>query len=85
MTQHHEIDTADEFGILAQARGQMLCGMAVFIAWAETRPAARRAVIDAPEARCGIAAWLEIYEAGRDVCLAIEARNAAEEALRGLL
>jgi len=85
MTSDYEIDTIDDDdddGPLPRARALMLQDMSLFIEWVEADAPARRAVISADEARCGIAAWLDIYEAGRDACFAIESRLAAEEALR---
>ena len=81
----YEIDTIDDSGPLPRARALMLRDMSLFIEWVEADATARRAVIAADEARCGIAAWLDIYEAGRDACLAIEARVAAEEALYSII
>ena len=80
MTSDYEIDTSDD-GPLRRARALMLQDISLFIEWVEADATARRAVIAADEARCGIAAWLDIYEAGRNACLVIEARLAAEEAL----
>ena len=82
MTAHHEIDARadDEFWILAQARGALLGGMPEFLALVEVDAAARRAVI-AADVNSGIGAWRDMYVSGRDVCLAIEARLAAEAAL----
>lgn len=81
----YEIDTIDDDGPLPRARALMLRDMSLFIEWVEADATARRAVIAADEARCGIAAWLDIYEAGRDACLVIEARLAAEAALSIIL
>jgi len=81
VTGDFEIGTIDDDGTLGRARGLMLRDMPGFIAWVEVDATARRAVI-AAEVRCGIAAWLDLYEYGRDLCLAIEARIAAEEALK---
>ena len=81
MTGRFKIDTSDDDGTLGRARGLMLRDMPGFIAWVEVDATARRAVI-AADVRCGIAAWLDLYEYGRDACLAIEARIAAEEALK---
>lgn len=84
MTERHEIEpSADEdFWILARARGELLSGMDRFLAFVETDAAARRAVIYAADTHSGIEAWRDFFNSGRDVCLAIEARIAAEEALR---
>ena len=83
MTQDHEIDISaddDEFWILAQARGALLGGMAGFLALVEVDAAACRAVISV-DVICGIGAWRDLFITGRDVCLAIESRIAAEEAI----
>ena len=80
MTGDFEIGTIDDDGTLGRARGLMLRDMPGFIAWVEVDATARRAVI-ASEAHCGIEAWLDLYEYGRDACLAIEARLACEAAL----
>ena len=81
MTSDYEIGTRDDDGTLSRARGLMLRDMPAFIAWVEADAAARRAVI-AADVRSGIAAWLDLYDYGRDACLAIEARVAAEGALK---
>ena len=83
MTGDYEIDTRDDDGTLGRARGLMLRDMPGFIAWVEVDATARRAVI-ASEVHCGIEAWLDLYEYGRDACLAIECRIAAEEALSAI-
>ena len=80
MTGHHDIDTSDD-GPLPRARALMLLDMSEFIEWVEANPAARRAVIDAPDTHSGIEAWRDFFNSGRDVCLAIQARHAAEDAL----
>ena len=83
MTGDYDIDTRDEDGTLGRARGLMLRDMPAFIAWVEMDATARRAVI-AAAVRSGIAAWLDLYDHGRDACLAIEARIAAEDALSAI-
>ena len=80
MTGYEDNSFEDEWGLL-RARGQLLGGMAGFLAIVESDAAARRAVI-AAGAYCGIEAWRDLFNSGRDACLAIEARIAAEEALR---
>ena len=84
MTEHHEIETgADEdFWILARARGELLSGMDRFLAFVETDAAARRAVIYAADTHSDIEEWRDLFNSGRDACLAIECRIAAEDALR---
>lgn len=66
---------------LLWVRGQLLSGMAGFLAIVESDAAARRAFI-AYDVPSGIEAWDELNAIGRDACLAIESRLAAEEALR---
>lgn len=83
MTGDFEIDTRADDGTLGRARGLMLRDMPGFIAWVEVDATARRAVI-ASEVHCGIEEWLDLYEYGRDACLAIECRIAAEEALSAI-
>ena len=73
----------DEFWLVARARGELLSGMPGFLALVEADATTRRAVI-ASEVHCGIEAWLDLYSSGRDACLAIEARIAAEEALSAI-
>lgn len=76
-----EIPASDD-GCLARARGLLLRDMTAFVVWVESDAAARRAVI-ATELTAGIEAWRDIFNAGRDICLAIEAREAALAALKG--
>jgi hypothetical protein len=57
--------------------------MSGFLALVEADATTRRAVI-AADVSCGIAAWHELYTSGRDACLAIDARIAAEEALSAI-
>ena len=80
MTDYEDTSFEAEWGLL-RARGQLLGGMAGFLAIVESDVAARQAFI-AYDVPSGIEAWDDLYVIGRDACLAIEARLAAEEALR---
>lgn len=80
MTDYADASFNAEWGLL-RARGLLLDGMGGFLALVEADATARRAVI-AYDVKSGIEAWDEFYVIGRDACLAIESRLAAEEALR---
>lgn len=70
-------------GPLLRARSLLLDGMARFLELVEVDAAARRAVI-AYDVPSGVDAWDGLYAKGRDACLVIEARIAAEEAVHWL-
>lgn len=81
MTDYADDSWEADAGPLLRARGMLLDGMARFLELVEVDATARRAVI-AYDVPSGIEAWDETYAIGRDACLAIECRIAAEEALR---
>ena len=81
MTDYADDSWEADAGPLLRARSQLLDGMPAFLELVEVDATARRSFI-AYDVPSGIEAWDELNAIGRDACLAIQARIAAEEALR---
>ena len=81
MTKYADDSWEADAGPLLRARSQLLDGMHAFLELVEVDATARRSFI-AYDVPSGIEAWDELNAIGRDACLAIESRLAAEEALR---
>lgn len=81
MTKYADDSWEADAGPLLRARSKLLDGMPAFLRLVEVDATARRQFI-AYDEPSGIEDWDALNVIARDACLVIEARLAAEEALR---